>query len=133
VSRTGTYIINFLTLAEVIEIHKDQIEEYGGHPGLCDYDLLCSAVSMPEASRRIFLHSDLFEMAAAYIFHVCKNHPFIDGNKRTGLACGLVFLELNDISITDEDGKLYYAVMAVASGKLDKSGMACILRELSTV
>lgn len=126
--------VTFLTLAEVVEIHRDQIKRYGGHPGLRDYDLLCAAVAMPEATfGGTYLHVDLFEMAAAYVFHICKNHPFIDGNKRTGLACGLVFLELNDITIIDEEGKLYYAVMAVASGKLDKSGIACMLRDLNTI
>lgn len=121
----------FLTLAEVIEIHKDQVERYGGHPGLRDYDLLCSAVAMPEASLEgIYLHTDIFEMAAAYVFRICQNHPFIDGNKRSGLACGLVFLEINDITIIDYVDKLYDTVMSVASGKLEKVEIAKILREL---
>jgi len=124
----------FLTLAEVIEIHKDQVERYGGYPGLRDYDLLCSAVAMPEASfGGNYLHIDIFEMAAAYVFYICKNHPFIDGNKRTGLACGLVFLEINGITIIDDAGKLYQSVMLIASGELDKVGISKILRELHQV
>jgi len=124
----------FLTLAEVIEIHKDQIERYCGHPGLRDYDLLCSAAAMSEASFcGNYLHIDIFEMAAAYVFHICKNHPFIDGNKRTGLACGLVFLEINGITIIDDAGKLYQSVISNASGELDKAGMSEILRGLHQV
>jgi len=88
----------FLTLAEVIEIHKDQVERYGGHPGLRDYDLLCSAVAMPEASFcGNYLYIDIFEMASAYVFHICKNNPFIDGNKRTGLACGSPYFIKNKL------------------------------------
>lgn len=123
--------LDFLTLAEVIEIHKDQIERYGGHPGLRDYDLLCSAVAMPEASfGGTYLHTDIFEMAAAYVLHICQNHPFIDGNKRTGLACGLVFLEMNGKTILDDEGILYDNVMAVASGKMEKAEIAKIFRDL---
>ncbi|MFZ5642582.1 MAG: type II toxin-antitoxin system death-on-curing family toxin [Bacillota bacterium] len=123
--------ITFLTLAEVIEIHKDQVDRYGGHVGLRDYDLLCSAVAMPQSTfGGVYLHNDLFEMAAAYLYHICKNHPFIDGNKRTGLACSLVFLELNGITILDNTGILYDTVISVLSGKLEKSGIANILREL---
>ncbi|SFG78196.1 death on curing protein [Desulfotomaculum arcticum] len=127
----GKEELNFLTLAEVIEIHKDQIERYGGHPGLRDYDLLCSAIAMPEASfGGKYLHLDIFEMAAAYVFYICQDHPFIDGNKRTGLACGLVFLEINGITIIDDVGILYETVMSVASGKLKKVDLAKTFRKL---
>ena len=79
--------IVFLTLAEVIEIHTDQIKRYGGTDAIRDMGLLSSAVAMPYASfHDTFLHADIFEMAAAYAFHVSQNHPFIDGNKRTALA-----------------------------------------------
>lgn len=123
--------VTFLSLAEVLEIHKDQLERYGGHPGLRDHDLLCSAIAMPEATfGGVYLHGSLFEMAAAYLFHICKNHPFIDGNKRTGLACSLVFLELNGITLLDDAGILYDTVMSITSGKLAKSSVANIFREL---
>jgi len=122
----------FLTLAEVIEIHKDQIDKYGGHPGVRDHNLLSSAVAAPKASwSGTYLNSDLFEMAAAYIFHICQDHPFIDGNKRTALASGLVFLEINGISIEDEKGELYSVVMNIAMGQLGKTEIAKILRELN--
>lgn len=123
--------ITFLTLAEVIEIHTDQIQRYGGGDGVRDMSLLSSAVAMPCASfSDSFLHSDIYEMAAAYAFHICRNHPFIDGNKRTALAAALVFLELNRISISDDKGNLYDAMMSLVSGDIDKYGFAKILKEL---
>ncbi len=123
--------IEFLTLAEVIEIHSDQIKHYGGIVGIRDISSLSSAVAMPYASfSGDFLHRNIYEMAAAYAFHICQNHPFIDGNKRTALASALVFLELNGISISDPDGKLYEAMMNIAIGKMEKEEFAEILRDL---
>lgn len=122
----------FLTLAEVVEVHKDQVERYGGHPGIRDINLLLSALAMPQASfNGEFLHRDIFEMAAAYAFHICNNHPFIDVNKRTALVCALVFLELNATRIADLDGMLYGTMMHIASGRLDKQGLAAVFRKLS--
>ena len=65
-----------------------------------------------------------------YVFHLSQNHPFVDGNKRTALACALVFLELNDISVTDPEGRLYSAMMDVANGLMGKLDFASILRSL---
>jgi death on curing protein len=74
----------FLDLVEVLEIHQSRIDRYGGSPGVRDLGLLQSAVAQSSAGfGGEFLHSDLYEMAAAYLFHVARNHPFIDGNKRT--------------------------------------------------
>ncbi|MCH8186618.1 MAG: type II toxin-antitoxin system death-on-curing family toxin, partial [Chloroflexi bacterium] len=78
-----------------------------------------------------WLHRDLYEMAAAYAFHVSQNHPFVGGNKRTGLVCALAFLEINDVSIVDVEGRLYDAMVDVASGALDKLGLAGVFRALS--
>ncbi|MBI2252832.1 MAG: type II toxin-antitoxin system death-on-curing family toxin [Armatimonadetes bacterium] len=123
--------ITFLTLAEVIEIHTDQIQRYGGVEGIRDMNLLSSAAAMPYASfSGSFLHLDIYEMAAAYAFYICKNHPFIDGNKRTALACALVFLEMNGINISNSKGDLYKAMISLASGDLDKIQLTEILRNL---
>lgn len=123
--------IIFLTLAEVIDVHADQIKRYGGDPGIRDIGLLSSAIAMPYASfSEVFLHSDIYEMAAAYTFHISQNHPFIDGNKRTALASALVFLELNDISLSDPDGILYNTMVSLASGELRKPEFAKILKGL---
>lgn len=121
----------FLSLADVVKIHLDQVERYGGRAGIRDPGLLQSALAMPRASfGGEWLHRDLHEMAAAYAFHLCQNHPFVDGNKRTALACALVFLQLNRITIEDPEARLYDAMMAVASGSLDKLGLAEVFRAL---
>lgn len=78
-----------------------------------------------------FVHEDLFAMAAAYAFHIAQNQPFVDGNKRTGLAAALVFLDLNGVTIADPEGKLYTAMIEIAEKRLDKDGLAALLRELA--
>jgi death-on-curing protein len=120
----------FLNLSEVLRIHRDQIERYGGEPGIRDLGLLQSALAMPAAGfGGRFLHNDLFEMAAAYLFHITQNHPFVDGNKRTGAACALVFLELNDIEVEASEDALVDIVLAVAEGKADKASVAEFFRK----
>ena len=97
----------FLTLAEAIEIHADQILRYGGQAGLRDLALLESDLGQSEASfAGEWLHGDHYEMAAAYAYHLYQNQPCIDGNKRTALAAALVFLELNGTTILDPRGRL---------------------------
>ena len=121
----------FLTLAEVVEIHADQIRRYGGQDGIRDFGLLESALAQPEASfAGEWLHPGLSDMAAAYAYHLCQNHPFIDGNKRTGLACALVFLELNGLSVRDPEGLLKNAMLSIASGHMSKTQFAQLLRSL---
>ena len=83
----------FVTLAEIIEIHADQIRRYGGQAGLRDIGLLESALAQPEASfAGEWLYHNLYEMAAAYAYHLCQNHPFLDGNKRAALPVRWCFL-----------------------------------------
>ena len=121
---------DFLELAEVLTIHLDQIERYGGEPALRDLGLLESAVAMPRASfGGAYLHPDLFEMAAAYLFHIVQNHPFVDGNKRTGTAAALVFLEFNDISVAADEDALVTLVLDVAQGRADKPRIAQFFRD----
>jgi len=119
----------FLNLSEVLHIHSDQIERYGGEPGVRDIGLLQSALAMPAAGfGGRFLHHDLFEKAAAYPLHIARNHPFVDGNKRTGAACALVFLELNDIEINAGEDALVEVVTAVAEGRAAKEAIANFFR-----
>ncbi|MPZ78819.1 MAG: type II toxin-antitoxin system death-on-curing family toxin [Deltaproteobacteria bacterium] len=121
----------FLTLAEAIEIHADQIHRYGGQTGVRDLGLLESALGQPEASfAGEWLHADHYEMAAAYSYHLCQNHPFIDGNKRTALAAALVFLKLNGVTILDPRGRLEDAMIRIASGKMSKAEFTKLLRKL---
>jgi len=121
----------FLTLAEVIDIHSNQIELYGGQKGVRDFGLLQSTLAQPEASfAGQWLHEDIFLMTAAYAFHICQNHPFFDGNKRTALASALVFLELNGISLDDPKGRLLAAMLNIAKGTMNKQQFAQILKGL---
>ena len=99
---------DFLQVSDVLLLHSDQIDLYGGEHGLRDAGLLESAVAQPQAAAGgAYLHSDVFEMAAAYLFHIVQNHPFLDGNKRTGAVAALVFLDLNGIEIDAPKGSLY--------------------------
>ncbi len=120
----------FLDLEEVLEIHQDQIHRYGGRAGLRDLGLLESALAMPHAGvRGRYLHEDLPAMAAAYLFHLAMNHPFVDGNKRTAAASALVFLEMNGVPVRLRNDRLHGTVAAVAEGRLTKEGVAELLRK----
>ena len=120
--------VAFLTLDEVLAIHAHQIQRYGGRPGLRDRALLESALGMPRATfEDEALHPSVAEKGAAYLFHVVKNHPFIDGNKRAGLACCLVFLRLNGMRIVATDDELVDLVMGVAGGTRSKADVAVFL------
>ncbi len=120
----------FLEVDEVLAIHADQIDRYGGSPEVRDIGLLVSAINMPRASfGGDFLHSDLFEMAAAYLFHIVQNHAFVDGNKRAGTVTAIVFLALNGIEVTATNEALHAMVMQVATGQAEKSRIATFFRE----
>ena len=120
----------FLSLGEVIEIHHDQIERYGGHPGIIDIGLLQSALAMPVAGfGGRFLHMDLFEMAAAYLFHIIQNHPFVGGNKRTGAVSSMVFLSLNSVEIEADEEEFEKTVLAVAEGNFHKAAATEFFRK----
>lgn len=120
----------FLSLAEVLGIHRDQLERYGGDAGIRDLGLLQSALAIPAAGfGGRYLHDDLFEMAAAYLLHISQNHPFADGNKRTGTVAALVFLSLNDIEIEVDEEAFERMVLSVAEGKTDRAAAAEFFRK----
>jgi death-on-curing protein len=122
----------FLTLDEALAIHAHQIARYGGALGVRDRGLLESALAMPAATvASEYLHPSLPEQAAAYLFHLVKNHPFVDGNKRVGLASSLAFLRLNGIRVRATDDDLVDIVMGVAEGRRSKADVAVFLRERS--
>ena len=125
--------IKFLKLDEVLEMQFQLIEAFGGSHGIREAGLLEAALAMPEAgSAGEYYHRDAFEMAAAYAFHIVRNHPFVDGNKRISLACALTFLELNGYSVTDGPDELYHATLKLISGEMDKAGFAQLLEELAS-
>ena len=119
----------FLTLDEIIDIHRDQIARYGGAEGIRDFGMLQSAVAMPAAGfSGQFIPADPCEMAAAYLFHIVQNHPFIDGNKRVGAVAAYVFLAMNNLHLTADSSTYAELVFSVACGKTPKSAVADFFR-----
>jgi death-on-curing protein len=118
----------FLTLDEVLALHADQIERYGGRGGIRDLALLESALGVPQATfGGAILHGSLPEMAAAYLYHIVQNHPFVDGNKRTGLAAALAFLGLNDQDLGASEDEVVDLTLGVARGEIAKSEVAVFI------
>ena len=124
--------MRFLTVEDVLNIHASQLERFGGGAGIRTLEMLESAVAQPQASfSGEYLHVGVFEMAAAYLFHIVQNHPFVDGNKRAGLLSALVFLDLNGERIGSPDERLYRLTVAVASGDAGKEEIAALFRVLA--
>ena len=118
----------FLTLDEALLIHADQIRRYGGSHGVRDVSLLSAALAMPEASLGgVYLHTSLAEMAAAYLFHITQNHPFLDGNKRAALATALAFVWLNGQRLEAGEAESTVLVMGVAAGRAGKAEAAVFI------
>ena len=115
----------FLELDDVFDLHADGIQRYGGDRGIRDQGLIESAVAVPRQSfGGEYLHTTLFEMAAAYAFHLAENQAFVDGNKRVGLAAATAFLAMNGYDLIERDDCLYNAMIALSAKTLDKAGLA---------
>lgn len=122
--------IAFLTLDDVLALHDELIQRYGGTPGLRDAGLLEAALAMPQAGfGGRYFHQFPHEMAAAYLFHLVRNHAFIDGNKRVALACAILFFKINRVpySITEEEA--VELTLAAASGQMDKCDVTAVLQK----
>jgi death-on-curing protein len=112
----------FLSVEDVLTPHAIAIESQGGDPALRDRGLLESAVAMPRQQfGGQYGHEDIPAMAAAYAFHICRNHPFVDGNKRAGAAAMIAFLSDNGWSFDASADEAEPVVLQLASGQLDKS------------
>jgi len=121
-----------LRLESVRELHAYQLDTYGGIAGVRDEALLESAVAMPAATfAGQLLHRDVVEMAAAYLFHLVKNHPFLDGNKRVGAAAAATFLRMNGIGLTASNAEYAELTLNVACGNADKAVIAQFFRDNS--
>ncbi len=114
---------------DVLAIHDRLLALYGGAAGLRDRGLLKSALARPRQSYTYSETSDVIEMAALYTAGIVRNHPFIDGNKRTGFVIGVLFLELHGFDFKASEADATQAVMALAAGTLDEAGYAAWLRE----
>ncbi|MEP7126363.1 MAG: type II toxin-antitoxin system death-on-curing family toxin [Byssovorax sp.] len=121
-----------LTVDEVLELHADQLRLFGGTEGLRDRNALESAVATPWVTfGGEFLHATVFDMAAAYAFHIAENQPFLDGNKRTALNAALVFLEINGVHVEDPTMQLYDAMLGLAARTITKGSLADLFRMLA--
>ena len=117
--------IVFLTVDQVLAIHRRMIDEFGGVVDLRDRGLLESAVAMPAARfGGAFLHVTIPAMAAAYLFHLCRNHAFVDGNKWVALAAAETFLLLNEHELQADNDELEKLTMGVAQGAVSKDDVA---------
>lgn len=120
-----------LTPEQILEIHSAAIRLFGGSPGLRDSALLQSAAAAPQATfGGKFTFPDTVEVAAAYLFYLCSNHPFVDGNKRVALGACLVFLELNGYTPSADSEDWENLTLAVAAGLLNRDEITATLRKL---
>ena len=117
----------FLSLDEVLEMHQQQIDRYGGSAGIRDSGGLQSALATPQATfDGVYLHPSIPAMAAAYLFHLCQNHAFVDGNKRIGANAAITFLLMNDWEPDFEPDEFTELVLSVASGVMDKARVTAL-------
>jgi len=117
--------IVFLSLDDVIYIHRRQLELFGGQDGFLDQGVVESAIA--QARQTMFgeyLHQDIAHMAAAYLFHLATTQGFLDGNKRTALNSASAFLRLNGYAIDVDDDEMYPVTMAVANNQMSKDEIA---------
>lgn len=119
-------MIKFLDKKTILEFHENQIELYGGTSGIRSEELLESALFQPQAS-----FGGEFEMAATYGFHICQNHPFYDGNKRTALIAIYTFLYVNGYRLNANKKGLYVVIIALSKGELEKKELALYLESNS--
>jgi len=119
----------FLSVQDVLDLHADTLRQEGGLGGLRDVGLLESAVMMPQQQfGGAYLHEDLAAMAAAYLYHLARNHPFADGNKRVAAMAAYVFLDVNGLELTAEPDDVEARVLDTAAGALSKSDLAAWIR-----
>ena len=111
----------------VLAAHDQLLAAHGGAEGLRDAGLLESALARPR-QHYAYGSPDVIELAALYTAGLVRNHPFVDGNKRTGFAIGIVFLELNGYAFQAAEEDATQAVLAIAAGELDEAGYAAWLR-----
>jgi death on curing protein len=120
----------FLSIEQVIALQEIQIDLFGGTRGLRDEGLLASALAQPESGfAGQYFHADLYEMAAAYLFHLVKNHPFVDGNKRIAALSAAVFLEVNGLEVIADEQEFEDLVFAAAQSQLSKLEIADFFRK----
>ena len=120
----------FLTRHQVDRLHDISLARYGGQAGVRDSGLVDSAIA---SAKNTFFYGggDVFDIAAAYAFHIAKAQAFNDGNKRAGIGAALIFLELNSIAPTPSEDELYDAMIDIANKRLTKAGLAELFRSVA--
>jgi death-on-curing protein len=114
---------------DALAIHDRLLALHGGATGLRDRDLLESALARPRQHHSYAKTSNVVEMAALYTAGIIRNHPFVDGNKRTGFVIGVLFLELHGFVFKASEADATQAVMALAAGTLDEAAFTAWFRE----
>ncbi len=117
----------FLSLRQVMALHRQSLDEHGGIDGARDPGAIESAVASAQ-NTWAYVHGDLWDIAAAYAFHLAESQAFLDGNKRTAIASAVAFLCANDCRDEGDEDSLYAAMIAIAKRELDKAGLAAVLR-----
>ena len=120
----------FLTIEQIKTLHRIALDRHGGQDGVRDTGALESAAIHP-CNVWHYGQGGIFDIAAAYAFHIAEAQAFIDGNKRTAMAAALVFLEGNGVPVPEATEELYQAMIEIAERRLDKNGLAALLRRLS--
>ncbi len=123
-------MISFHNRTFIEAVHAEQLKLHGGAAGLRDDGMLESALARPEQKHH-YGEDDLFVLAAAYLFGIAKNHPFVDGNKRTAFVAADLFLYLNGWSVEADQFDIIAFVLGVAAGEIDEDGAARFLRDHS--
>ena len=118
----------FLTLDQVLRFHEQQIQMFGGAAEVLDAGLLESALVQPQTTWCYDATAELFDLAAAYVFHLAKNHAFRDGNKRVALHAGLAFLHVNGVSVVASQDEMFEATIQLVTSAIDKKQFAKFLR-----
>ena len=119
----------FISLDQAIYLHELSIKNFGGRSGIRDYGLLNSAINLPQTTfLGKYLYKDIFEMACAYAFHLIKNHPFVDGNKRVGVLGAIIFFEINGYKVNFTNEELVDFGLAIACSKINKTEIVRIFK-----
>lgn len=119
----------FISREVLAQLHADSIERFGGTLGVRDESLILSALGAAE-NTHYYGNGDLFDIAAAYAFHLAQAQAFLDGNKRTAVAAALLFLRANGVAKRPDQMRLCEAMIAIAERRLDKPGLAALFREI---
>ncbi len=123
-------MIHYISIDYVIKLHDQLVDEYGGRKGILNLGLLISALEMPKATfNGRDLHRTVYDKAAAYLFHLIKNHPFVDGNKRTAAMVSIVFLSTNEITFSIFGDDYENLILQVAKSEVSKKEIQKFFRQ----